>query len=174
MNSEPSGVVLVAIDGSQNSMLAAGVGARIANMLGARLRLIHVLDVPPLSFWVGVATRMKEDIRAQAEITLTHISDRIGAVCAVVPEYSIVEGIPEEEILRVVKEDHAILMVVAGRHGIATEKHSTLSLRRMGHLTEKLAMQLPVPVVVVPHDIPASHICPAVQEFGASAQQSTP
>jgi nucleotide-binding universal stress UspA family protein len=166
MNSEPAGIVLVAIDGSQNSILAAGVGARLTNMLGARLGLIHVLDLPPLSFWVGVATRIKEDVRVQAEATLTRISERIGAVCEVVPEYYIVEGIPEEEILRVVKQDPKILMVVLGRHGIATEKHSTLSLRRMGHLTEKLAMHLPVPVVVVPPDIPASHICPAVQEFG--------
>ena len=39
--------ILVAIDGSQNSMLAAGVGARMARMLNSHLGLIHVVDMLP-------------------------------------------------------------------------------------------------------------------------------
>jgi nucleotide-binding universal stress UspA family protein len=73
MGSESTDVILVAIDGSQNSLVAAGVGARMASSLGARLGLIHVLDVPALNFWVGVESRMKEEIRTQAEATLTRI-----------------------------------------------------------------------------------------------------
>ncbi len=161
-----NGTILVAIDGSTNSLMAAGVGARMARLLNAHLGLIYVLDVPALSFWAGVETRMKEDIRRQAEATLTEISGKIGRICEVVPEFYIVEGLPEEEILRVVKEDPQVQMVVAGRRGVASEKKSQLRLRRVsGHLGAKLSELLPVPVLLVPPDVPESHICSAMAEF---------
>lgn len=167
-----SGTILVAIDGSHNSLLAAGVGARMAKMLGAHLGLVHVLDVPTLSFWVGVETRMKDDIRAQAERTLTDISARISEVCDIVPEFYIVEGAPELEIVRIAKTDPRVLMVIAGRYGIASEKNSHLRLRRaMGRLTSKLSEQLPVPIMVVPPNIPSTHICSAMAEFCSSDEQ---
>ncbi len=166
MTTTQQGTILVAIDGSRNSMLAAGVGARMARLLDAHLGLIHVLDEPTLSFWVGVETRMKEDIRAQAEATLSDISDRIRAVCDVVPEFYIVEGIPEQEILRTVRQDPGIMMLVVGSHGIATEKRSHLRLRRaIGHLGTRLSEVLPVPLMMVPPDVPESHICSAMAEF---------
>lgn len=175
MGGESTDLILVAIDGSQNSLLAAGVGARLANLLGGKLGLIHVLDVPPLNFWVGVESRMKEDMRAQAEATLTRICERVAATCDVVPEYFIVEGLPEQEIQRVATSDAAVVMVVAGRYGIGAEKHSTLSFRRtMGHVAEKLVMQLAVPVLVIPPDIHPSHICPAIGNLTSPSRGTSP
>ena len=166
MTSSGTGTILVAIDGSRNSMLAAGVGARMAKLLDAHLGLIHVLEVPTLSFWVGVETRMKDDIRAQAELSLTEIAEKMSAVCDIVPEFYIVEGLPEQEIPRVAAEDAQVMMVIAGRYGVATEKSSHLKLRRaMGHLTTKLAEHLRVPLLVVPPDIPLSQICAALAEM---------
>lgn len=166
MSNPENGTILAAIDGSQNSLVAAGVGARIARLLGVHLGLIYVLDVPALSFWVGVEARMKEDIRRQAESTLAEISQKISTICDVVPEFYIVEGMPEEEILKVVNSDRQILMVVAGRRGMASEKKSQLRLRRSsGHLGAKLSEILPVPVLLVPPDVPLSHICSAMAEF---------
>ncbi|HKK14103.1 MAG TPA: universal stress protein [Gammaproteobacteria bacterium] len=166
MTTTQQGTILVAIDGSRNSLLAAGVGARMARLLDAHLGLIHVLDEPTLSFWVGVETRMKDEIRSQAEVTLSDISDRIRKVCDVVPEFYILEGIPEQEILRTVKQDRDIMMLVLGSHGIATEKRSHLRLRRaVGHLGTRLSEVLPVPLLMVPPDVPESHICSAMAEF---------
>lgn len=166
MTTTQQGTILVAIDGSRNSMLAAGVGARLARLLNAHLGLMHVLDEPTLSFWAGVETRMKEEIRDQAEATLSDISDRIRKICEVFPEFYIAEGIPEQEILRTVKRDQDIMMVVLGSHGVATEKRSHLHLRRaVGHLAARLSEVLPVPVMLVPPDVPESHICSAMAEF---------
>ncbi len=172
MSTPQQGTVLVAIDGSRNSMLAAGVGARMAKLLGAHLGLIHVLDEPTLSFWSGVETRMKDEIRGLAETTLSDITDRIRKICDLVPEFYIVEGIPEEEILRTVKQDQDIMMLVAGSHGVATEKRSHLHLRRaIGHLAARLSEVLPIPVLLVPPDVPESHICSAMAEFRESNQR---
>lgn len=166
MSNADTGTILVAIDGSHNAMVAAGVGARLAKLMGVHLGLVHILDVPTLAFWVGVEARMKDDIRDQAEKTLIDISGKISAACGVIPEYYILEGSPEEEILRVVSEDPNILMVVTGRRGLSTEKHSQVRLRRAAAgLGQKLGAHLPVPVLVVPSDISPSHICSAMVEF---------
>jgi nucleotide-binding universal stress UspA family protein len=159
--------ILAAIDGSINSYLAAGYAALLARQLNAHLGLVHVLDVPALSFWSGIEERMKSDIRAEAERTLTDISERIREACEVTPEFYLVEGIPEEEIIKVVKASPEIAMVVLGRRGIAHEKRSHLSPGRpWGALPVKLAEHLPIPVVIVPPDISASGICPALADFG--------
>jgi nucleotide-binding universal stress UspA family protein len=165
-NNDSPGTFLVAIDSSHNSMLAAGVGARMAKLLGAHLGLIHVLGLPEQSFWGGVEARMKDDIRAEAERRLTAISEKMYSVCEIMPEFFIVEGLPEDEIQKVVVEDPSIIMVIAGRQGVSSEKHSHLRLRRArGHVTTKLMESLKVPLLVVPPDIPLSQICPAMAEM---------
>lgn len=165
MSKEPSGVILVAVDSSQNALVAAAVGARLANMLHAHLGLVHVLDVPPLNFWTGVENRMKEDIRAQAEQTLTDVSNRISAFCDLMPNFYIVEGPPEEEISRLAKEDPRVLMIVAGRRGIDSEKGSRLARPITGDVVNKLAKLSPVPLLLIPPEVDGSRICPNISEF---------
>ena len=147
-------------------MLAAGFAARLAKSLGAHLGLIHVFDVPTLSLWANVDLQMKNDIRNQAEKTLTEISERIREVCDIVPEFHIVEGIPEEEILRAVSEDSRIMMVVTGRGGLATEKKSHPRLRRAsGRFSVKLSEHLQIPLLIVPPDVNTAHLCSAMVDF---------
>jgi len=163
-STEKAGTVLVAIDGSHNSMMAAGVGARVARLIGAHLGLIHVLDLlPTQSFWGGLEARMKHDIREDAEQRLTEIAEKMATLCDILPEFFIAEGLPETEIQKLVESDPSILMVIAGRQGMASEKHSHLRLgRTTGHVSSKLTESLKVPVLIVPPDIPMSHICPAM------------
>jgi nucleotide-binding universal stress UspA family protein len=145
MRGEDYGVILVAVDGSENSLVAAGVGARLATMLHARLGLVHVLDVPPLNFWVRVEDRMKEDIRAQAEQLLTDVSRRIAGACNLTPSFYIVEGSPDAELCRLGREQSDVLMLIAGRYGMASERRSRLARAHSGGLARKLVRQLPVP-----------------------------
>lgn len=165
-DNDSPGTVLVAIDSSHNSMLAAGVGARMAKLLGAHLGLIHVLGLPEQSFWGGVEARMKDEIRNEAERHLTELSEKMHEVCEILPEFFIVEGLPEDEILKVVTDDPTIIMVIAGKQGVASEKHSHLRLRRgRGHVTTRLMETLKVPLLVVAPDIHMSHLCPAMAEM---------
>jgi nucleotide-binding universal stress UspA family protein len=169
-SNENPGTVLVAIDSSHNSLLATGVGARMARLLNAHLGLIHVLSPPEQSFWGGVEAKMKDEIRAEAERRLSDISEKMHSVCDILPEFYIMEGLPEEVIPKVVAEDPSIIMVIAGRQGVSSEKHSHLRLRHAtGRVTAKLSKLLMVPLLVVPPDIPMSHICPAMAEMNAQA-----
>lgn len=171
-----NGTILVAIDGSHNSLLAAGVAARMSRLLNAHLGLIHVLEVPTLSFWVGVEARMKDEIRARAEQQLLEISEKMRTVCDIVPEFNIVEGLPEEEIPRIADErEDDVLMVIVGREGVAMEKHAHINLRRRsGHLPGKLQDQLHMPLMVVPPDVPLSHICLAMADIHADLADDQP
>ncbi len=169
-----TGTILVAIDGSRNSIIAAGAAGQMAKMLNTHLGLLHVLDSPPFAFWAGVQEQMKTDIRRQAEATLRDISEKISAACHIIPEFYIMDGVPEEEILRVVNQDPQILMVVIGRAGIATEKKSHPSLRRAsGRLGMRLSELLPIPVVIVPPDIAPNRICQAMDTHEAGDSNKT-
>ncbi len=166
MTKSANGTVLVAVDGSRNSIMAAGAGARLAQTLGMHVGLLHVLDIPILSFWVGVEARLKDDIRAQAEATLTDISEKIRRTCNIVPEFYIVDGEPADEIEKVVRTNPDVVMVVTGREGVGSEKKTELLRDRAGdHLGAKLADRLPVPVLLVPPDVSKSMICEALHEF---------
>jgi nucleotide-binding universal stress UspA family protein len=169
--SEPDpGVILVAVDGSQSSMTAAGVGARLAKMLGSRLGLVHVLDVPPLNFWAGIEDRMKDDIRADAERMLSDTARRIADACGLAPSFYIVEGPPDEELCRLAREKSNVLMVIIGRGGIAAEKRLRLGRSQSGGLVAELVNRLPVPLLVIPPDIDALHICPHLGTLSARDQ----
>lgn len=160
------GTILVAIDGSENSLVAAGVAAQMARSLDAHLGMIHVLDLPVRGFWAGLEDRIQDDVRAQAEATLGEIAEKMHEVCDVIPEFLIVEGVPEEEILKAVAAEPNVIMVVAGSQGLATEKKSQLKLRPgAGKLAAKLTNKLSVPLLLVPRNVDIAHICAAMVEY---------
>ncbi|MEJ2346969.1 MAG: universal stress protein [Gammaproteobacteria bacterium] len=166
MTKPDNGRVLIAVDGSRNSMIAAGVGARMAQLLGMRVGLVHVLDIPVVSFWVGVETRLKDDIRAQAKATLTDVSEMIQRTCHVTPEVLIFDGETADEIEKFVRANPDIVMVVTGCNGVGSEKRTELMHDGASHhLGARLASRLPVAVVLVPPDAPESMICKALSEF---------
>lgn len=157
--------ILVAIDGSRNSLVAAGVAAQMARSLDAHLGMIHVLDVPMRGFWAGIEDRIQDDVRLQAETTLGEIADKMREMCDVMPEFLIVEGVPEEEILKAVEAEPNVMMLVAGSQGLATEKKSQLRLRPgAGKLAAKLTDRLSVPLLLVPRNVDVAHICDAMAE----------
>lgn len=166
MTTPTNGTVLVAVDGSRNSVVAAGVGARMAQLLGMHVGLLHVLDVPVLSFWVGVEARLKDDTRAQAEAMLADIAEKIQRTCNVVPKFYIVDGEPTDEIVKLVRANPEIVIVVTGREGVGSERKTELLRDRAGdHLGAKLADKLPVSVLLVPPDVSTSMICESLNEF---------
>lgn len=177
MNGEAAAgqLVLAAIDRSRNSLVAAGAAARIAHMMGARLGLVHVLDAPSSHFWAGVEERMKEEIRAQADATMAHISERVKAVCDVPLEYYIVEGEPETQIRDIIAGDPRILMLVIGRNGLRTERHVRPRLgHSLGHLSGRLAADLRIPVLIIPPDAVASNVCPGLLDLDPAPPSDSP
>lgn len=153
-------MVYAGIDGSHNSMVAAGVGARLASGLGAGLGLVQVLDAPVIGYWGGVQERMVSEIRQEAEAELAEIARRIGAACQVSPGLLVEVGDPVDAFPRLVEGRPDTLLVVVGRRGLEGERGARIPPREVGHLGEQLIRRLRVPVVLVPSDVHDSHLCP--------------
>ncbi|MEY2341290.1 universal stress protein [Acidithiobacillus sp. IBUN Pt1247-S3] len=172
-------LILAAVDGSQNALVAAGVAARFASLLSGRLGLVTVLQVPqvPLGFGSGLFSeglrdRLMQEARAEAEKTLQGVAERIHEACGLhLPEYFIASGVPEVEIPKIVAADAQIIMVVVGRQGFGTESKPRGLPHALGDLGAKLSLSLRVPVLTVPTDALEGQICAGVAQLGAEAKQ---
>lgn len=160
-----NGVILACVDGSQNSLLAAGVAARMASLTGAHLALVHVLDEPVMGYWGGLHDRMAEDVRKEAEATLAEVAQRVQRVCGVTPEVFIETGLPEDAIPRIAASEEGVMMVIVGRRGLDGEHHARLLNPRTGHVAAHLADHLSVPLLCVPPDVASSQICEAIEQL---------
>lgn len=160
-----NGLILAGVDGSQNSLLAAGVAARMASLIGARLGLVHVLDEPVLGYWGGLHDRMAEEVREEAEKTLAEVAQRVQNACGMMPEIYIEMGLAEDTIPKVVGREPGVIMVIVGRHGLEGERHARLLNPPTGHIAAHLATHLSVPVMCVPPNIASSQICEAIDQL---------
>ncbi|HKJ87448.1 MAG TPA: universal stress protein, partial [Gammaproteobacteria bacterium] len=125
--------ILVCVDGSDNSRVAAAFAARLARLTGAHLSLLHVLHLPTFSHWANIKAQMKRDIREEAEGMVADIAKGVEESCGIVPEFFILEGLPRERIVDTVREDRAIRMVVVGASGEQGPRRSAVigSLARL-------------------------------------------
>ncbi|MEL5847849.1 MAG: universal stress protein [Candidatus Igneacidithiobacillus chanchocoensis] len=173
-------LVLAAVDGSQNALVAAGVAARFAKLVSGRLGLVTVLQVPrvPLGFGSGLFSddlreRLMEEARAEAEGALQGVAERIHTACGLLqmPEYFIVTGVPEVEIPKIVAADPQIIMVVVGRQGFGTESKPRGLPHALGDLGAKLSMSLRVPVLTVPADALEGQICAGIAQIAPTTDK---
>jgi hypothetical protein len=80
--------------------------------------------------------------------------------CDLTPSFYIVEGLSDVELCRLIQEQPDVLMIIAGRRGVASERHPRPPQAQSGDLVRNLANQLAVPLLVIPPDIDEQHICP--------------
>ncbi len=136
--------ILVPIDFSPESVAAAGVAADLARQLGARLRLLTVLDVSDLR--VALKARLyafKTDAEVHRAVLrwIREQYDRLALPGDVLCTRSIRRGMVEAEIISAVKKNRPQL-VVMGSWGLA---------RRLplGSKTAAILRRCTVPVLVV-------------------------
>jgi nucleotide-binding universal stress UspA family protein len=143
--------VVCGVDGSKDSATALAFGARIAERLGARLVLAHVVDpVGPAHAATGIgagemplailATTPDEQIRA-GEGLLAHMAEAAGVEHA---KQRVVSGLAAER-LAALAEDEGAELIVVGSRGRGAFKAAFL-----GSVSTSLIGISRVPVVVVP------------------------
>ncbi|WP_414039780.1 universal stress protein [Acidithiobacillus sp. M4-SHS-6] len=163
-------VILTAIDGSQNALVAAAVAACFSRLLGMHLGLVTALHMAsdPLGFGGGLfdlTHRLLAEARQEAECNLRAVAERIATHCGIrLPEYFLLEGAPEQEIPRLVQSDPEISMVVLGQRGFGTESKPKGLPHLLGGLGAKLSMTLSVPVLLVPPDTNPDLLCASVRD----------
>lgn len=135
--------VLIATDGSEEVAAAVEEAIRLADVSGARLHPLYVIDTRqygtiPDSSWFTLEEAMEKEgsmaieaVESQAEATGVPVTS------------AVTRGVPHEEILAYVA-DNDIDAVVMGTHGRSGLDHLLL-----GSVTEKVIRQAEVPVLVV-------------------------
>jgi nucleotide-binding universal stress UspA family protein len=140
--------ILVATDFSDCSDSALRYGRELAHRFGARLHLLHALELPPLQLvgteaLVTMSPELRVEIEAEARANLDRLVTRddrrtLGAVTAIRDRQT-----PTEAITRYAADENIDLIVLGthGRHGF--------SRLIMGSVAEKVVRSAPCPVLTV-------------------------
>ena len=112
--------ILIPVDGSEVSNLAAEQGFLLASKLGSKVTLLYALDIAILAMPDPEAVManvevMREAFREHADKLMTALKQK-AALHGVHPETLVKEGDVHDEIINVAKETGADLIVM-GTHG---------------------------------------------------------
>ncbi|MFD1598490.1 universal stress protein [Halobellus rarus] len=139
--------VLLPTDGSETSLAAATHAGSLARTAGSVVNVVSVADSrnrfeSPSSGLAPEAWRETERERAEAAIeeTAAELPSEVEI------ERTVVTGVPQDEILRLIEETAAEI-VVMGTHG-----REGIDRYLLGSVTERVVRHSPVPVLTVQGD----------------------
>ena len=160
-----AGIATIAVgyDGSSESESALSTAVALARSLGARLRVIEVLDVmllgtPALTSGPGYITKPE----VLAERANEHLSEKVATALGDVPgESRVLTGSPEAELAR---ESQDADLFIVGSRGYGPHRAVLL-----GSVSGCLVRDSGCPVIVVPrgHGEPLAELFPAASESQA-------
>lgn len=135
---------LVVVDDTPESRLALRFAARRAAKNDGHVSLLHV--IPPTDFiqWGGVQDVIEAEAQEKAEALLNAIVEEVMAETGVRPSISVRHGKPAEEVLKAVRRDTELQMLVLG----AASSGAPGPL--VAFFSGEAAGQLPCPVLIVP------------------------
>ncbi len=134
--------ILVPIDFSGSSKQALEYAVTFARRFKAKLVLLHVVDLYPVDYMLGITRDVDESTRvvAQAETKLGILARRCGVAAT---ETMVRLGKPYQEIINAARERRSQL-VIMGTHGYTGFLHFEL-----GSTAERVLRTAPCPVLVV-------------------------
>lgn len=133
--------ILVPTDGSTGTAHVALHAIELADIHGATLHTLHVIDTAVTGHLTdaGVSTESLDSRARQSVETVEQMADRHGVDC----HTAIREGTPAETILDYAR-DEGIELIVAGTHG-----RSGVKRHLVGSVTERLVRHASCPVLTV-------------------------
>jgi nucleotide-binding universal stress UspA family protein len=147
--------ILLATDGSDDSVLASRAAVDLANDTGAELHVVHVDEArqvyPPATSGPPPPTPSKEELRLAAQKLLDQQIKEIEEAGGDIEEAHLRMGRPEEEILRL-SEDIVAGLIVLGNQGLGG-KFSRMRRFLMGSVSETVTRYARCSVMVVRKDL---------------------
>lgn len=144
-------VIVCGIDGSASSHAAARAAAALGKLLREPLELVHVQEalvfsIDPVTGGLPVAlanTTLLDQERERVKKELAREADELAERFGIEVSHSVRAGLPDQELIRVAKEDEAALLVV----GSIGRRAATMW--RLGSVADRLSQSAPVPLLVV-------------------------
>ena len=135
---------LVPVDFSEDANQAVEYAIALASKLGARVTLLHVIQLLPLGsgdMGVTVPYAYIQDLEADVTSRMQAYLERVTA--GLEGEIAVVHGVPFQEILETAKTQQ-IDLIIMGTQGRTGLQHVL-----MGSVAEKVVRLAPCPVLVV-------------------------
>ncbi|MDR1921175.1 MAG: universal stress protein [Candidatus Adiutrix sp.] len=144
--------VVCATDLSESSNKALPIAAKLAGRHEAKLIIAHIIDLPAVTPY-GETMVDPQELRGRVEQSAkAQVTDILAGGEAVEWELQIAIGYPAKEIIQIV-EDNKAEMVVA-----ATHTRSGIERLLLGSVSRKLMHTLNVPFLIVPGDMPLGQV----------------
>ncbi|MGL4208425.1 MAG: universal stress protein, partial [Candidatus Adiutrix sp.] len=141
-----------ATDLSESSNKALPIAAKLASRHQAKLVIAHIIDLPAVTPY-GETMVDPQELRSRVEQSAKAQVTDILALCEEVEwELDISIGYPAKEILQIVENNNADMVVAA------THTRSGIERLLLGSVSRKLMHTLNVPFLIVPGDIPVEQI----------------
>ena len=135
---------LAVVDGTPECERAIAYAARRARSTGGAVVLLYVIETADFQQWLGVEQIMREEANAAAAATLDSHAARVRDRIGIEPELVVREGVPAQEIHKLIEEDQDIAILVLAAGG-AKEGPGPLVASIAGK-----GAAFPIPVTVVP------------------------
>ena len=138
-------MILVPLDGPPCSKKALACALALANQLKASLLILHVVELFPVDYCLGVQSAMEANRwqSEQAQAWLGQLRRQCASPSSASMEIMVTYGRPFREIARVARERNVDLIILS-THGYTGLKHL-----RLGSTAEKVVRHAPCPVLVV-------------------------
>jgi nucleotide-binding universal stress UspA family protein len=128
--------------------LALRFACRRARHSGGRVALLYVMEPADFQHWMAVAEKMREERRAEAERVLHELAADVNELTGKMPVLYVREGVPGDEIVRLIEEEPGISVLVLGA-GTGTKGPGPL----VSSLAGRLSGKFPIPITVVPGNL---------------------
>lgn len=136
---------LVVVDKSPEYKKALRFAARRAAHTGGIVSLVTVVTPTDFQHWRSVEDAMREEAMDEAEKMLYDAAREVNHIAGLLPEVMVLEGKPNEVVMKLLKEDPDISILVLA---------SGTSREGPGPLVSMVAQQAqqayPIPVTIVP------------------------
>ena len=139
--------ILVPTDGSEDALEAASYAAALARQFGARVTLLHVVEVPQIplpivSFSPEQRERVRQELRKAGEAILAMTRKPLHEA-GIQAEVELHEG-KAPEVIAEVGAQGVYDLIVMGRHGTTPAARLLI-----GSVSEKVSRVAPCPVLII-------------------------
>jgi nucleotide-binding universal stress UspA family protein len=138
-------VFLVVVDDSDEMHVALRFAAKRAKHSGGRVALLYVIQPAEFQHWMFVGTLMAEEAREEAEKAVHKYSEQVQEITGEIPMIYIREGERQNQLMKLLKEEPLISLLVLGAADSADGPGPLVS-----SLTGDMLGGLPIPITVVP------------------------
>jgi nucleotide-binding universal stress UspA family protein len=137
---------LVVVDQSPECKVALRFAARRAQHTGGVVTLLCVIGSGDFQQWAGVERVIREEAHQEAEHLLHEAAKVVNDLIGSMPELIVREGSTAEEVVKLIREDKAISILVLG---------ASLSKEGPGPLVSLIGQvnTYPIPVTIVPGNL---------------------